>query len=37
MTATATHLKMQAQLTAWEGETVVFDRRWDEEVRRSFV
>jgi uncharacterized protein len=37
MTATATHLRMQAQLTAWEGETAVFDRRWDEEVRRSFV
>jgi putative CocE/NonD family hydrolase len=37
MTATATHLRMQARLTAWEGEVVVFDRHWDEEVDRQFV
>ncbi len=37
MTATATHLRMQARLTAWEGEAKVFERRWDEEVARNFV
>ncbi|MBS3979261.1 MAG: peptidase S15, partial [Rhodobacteraceae bacterium] len=37
MTATATHLRMQATLTAWEGETVVFQRDWDEQVARDFV
>ncbi|MES2541018.1 MAG: CocE/NonD family hydrolase C-terminal non-catalytic domain-containing protein, partial [Pseudomonadota bacterium] len=37
MTATATHLRMQATLTAWEGESVVFQREWDEEVARDFV
>jgi uncharacterized protein len=37
MTATATHLRMQAQLTAWEGDVVVFEKRWDEEVERRFV
>ena len=37
MTASATHLRMQATLTAWEGETVIFQRDWDEEVERKFV
>jgi hypothetical protein len=37
MTGTATHLRMQATLTAWEGDEVVFERRWDEEVPRRFV
>jgi uncharacterized protein len=37
MTATATHLRMQATLTAWEGGSVVFRRDWDEEVARDFV
>jgi uncharacterized protein len=37
MTVTATHLRMQATLTAWEGESVVFQRDWDEEVARRFV
>lgn len=37
MIATASHLRMQARLTAWEGETVVFQRDWDEEVARKFV
>ncbi len=37
MTATATHLRMQARLTAWEGEAVVFQRDWDDEVERKFV
>ena len=37
MTATATALRMQAKLIAWEGETVVFERSWDETVDRRFV
>ena len=37
MTASATHLRMQATLTAWEGETVIFQSDWDEEVDRKFV
>jgi predicted acyl esterase len=37
MTASVTHLRMQATLTAWEGETVIFQRDWDEEVERKFV
>jgi uncharacterized protein len=37
MTATATHLIMRARLTAWEGETQVFQRQWSEEVARHFV
>jgi putative CocE/NonD family hydrolase len=37
MTATATHLRMKARLTAHEGERLVFERTWDEEVDRKFV
>ncbi len=37
MTASATHLRMTARLTAWEGETQVFSRAWDEEVPRDLV
>ncbi len=37
MTSTATHLRMVAKLTAWEGNRVVFERRYDEEVPRQFV
>jgi len=37
MTGTASHLRMTAHLRAWEGEALVFERRWDEEVERSFV
>lgn len=37
MTCTATHLRMRAVLTAWEGEMQVFRRHWDEEVPRRFV
>ncbi len=37
MTGTATHLRMVARLTAWEGDTVVFERSYDEEVERRFV
>lgn len=37
MTATATHLRMRATLTAWEGDTQVFERHFDEQVARRFV
>ena len=37
MTGTATHLRMQARLTAWEAGVVVFERVYDEEVARRFV
>jgi predicted acyl esterase len=37
MTCTATHLRMTARLTAWEGEKVVFERAWDDQVARRFV
>ena len=37
MTATATHLRMRATLTAWEGDRQVFQRHWDDEVARNFV
>jgi hypothetical protein len=37
MTGTATHLRMVARLTAWEGDTLVFERAFDEEVERRFV
>lgn len=37
MTGTESDLRMQAQLTAWEGDAQVFTRSWDETVARSFV
>jgi putative CocE/NonD family hydrolase len=37
MTATATHLRMQATLRAWEGDVLVFERVWDDAVPRHFV
>ena len=37
MTATATHLRLKARLTAYEGDKVVFDRAFDDEVPRRFV
>jgi hypothetical protein len=37
MTGTATHLRHRAVLRAWEGEALVFERVWDEEVPRRFV
>ncbi|KAF0116921.1 MAG: glutaryl 7-ACA acylase [Rhodobacteraceae bacterium] len=37
MTASATHLRMQARLTAWEGDAVVFQRDWDDEVERRYI
>jgi uncharacterized protein len=37
MTATATHLRLRAKLTAWEGEAVIFEREFDDEVARRFI
>ena len=37
MTASATRLRMRAVLTAWEGDDIVFQKEWDEEVARKFV
>ena len=37
MTGTADLLHMTARLTAWEGDTVIFDRSFDESVPRRFV
>jgi putative CocE/NonD family hydrolase len=37
MTATATHLCMEARLTAWEGEAIVFERHYRDDVPRRFV
>ena len=37
MTGSATHLRMTATLTAWEGDGVVFERSFDEAVARRFV
>lgn len=37
MTATATHLHMKANLTAWEGDEMIFSRDFDDAVPRRFV
>ena len=37
MTETVAALRMRARLTAWEGERVIFERSFDEEVERRFV
>lgn len=37
MTASATHLRHRAVLRAWEGDTLVFERAWDDSVPRRFV
>jgi predicted acyl esterase len=37
MTASATHLRMTARLTAWEGDSILFQREFDDEVPRRFV
>ncbi|MGA0540129.1 CocE/NonD family hydrolase [Neotabrizicola sp. VNH66] len=37
MTASVSHLRMTARLVAFEGDRVVFERNWDEEVPRRFV
>ena len=37
MTGNATHLRMVAKLTAWEGDRLVFERSFDAAVKRRFV
>ena len=37
MTGSATHLRMVATLRAWEGERLVFERKFDDVVARRFV
>ncbi len=37
MTGTETDLQMKARLTAWEGDSQVFQREWDSPVPRRFV
>ena len=37
MSASATRLRMQATRTAWDGDRIVLQRDWDEEVDRNFV
>jgi len=37
MTATASHLRLKARLQAFEGDDLVFERSFDEEVARRFV
>jgi putative CocE/NonD family hydrolase len=37
MTGDVGHLRMTARLTAWEGDEVVFERSFDEEVERRYV
>ena len=37
MTGTGTELRHRAVLRAWEGETLVFERMWDDRVPRRFV
>ncbi len=37
MTATEADLRLQARLTAWEGDAQVFQRDWDDLVPRRFV
>jgi hypothetical protein len=37
MTCTATELRMQANLTAYQNDQVIFSRDWDEKVTRRFV
>ena len=37
MTSDATHLRMVARLTAWEGDRLIFEHGHDEKVARRFV
>ena len=37
MAASATHLRMTARLTAWQGDEIVFQRDYDQSVERRFV
>jgi uncharacterized protein len=36
-TCTPTHLRIMAQVRAWEGDTLVFERAFDDQVARQFV
>jgi uncharacterized protein len=36
-TCTATHLRIVALLQAWEGDTLVFTRHFDDQVSREFI
>jgi uncharacterized protein len=36
-TCTATHLRMTAQVQAWEGDMLVFTRSFDDQVSREFI
>jgi hypothetical protein len=37
MTATATDFRLQATLTAWEGDQIIFERAFDDKIARRFV
>ena len=37
MTGTAAELRMTARLRAWQDETLIFDRAWDETTPRRFI
>lgn len=37
MTASASHLRMKARLRAFDGDVMVFERSFDDEVARSFI
>jgi len=37
LTCTPETFRVRAQLDAWEGETRVFSRNWDEAIERDFV
>jgi putative CocE/NonD family hydrolase len=37
MTGSPDDLRLKARLVAWEGDAVVFEREWDDEVQRRFI
>ncbi len=37
MTATATDFRLQATLTAWEGDQIIFERAFDDKIARRYV
>jgi len=37
LTSTATDFRLRAELDAWEGESRVFCRSWDERIPRDHV
>jgi uncharacterized protein len=36
-TCTATHLRMVAHVRAWEGDALIFERHFDDQVAREFI